>query len=312
MRNIVLGGSGLVGSNLSKYLIDNGEEVLIVDREIPQNLNLKKNSFLQVDLVNDKSHAIEWLKEKCKDTNKISVWHLAANSDIRSGISDPFVDYKDTLGTTLTAIEVCKYVGACFLGFSSSSAVYGDNGGTPVNEEMTDLLPISNYGLMKMWSERLILDFLNQESSVQGLIYRFPNVVGLPLTHGLMKDLFEKLSSTPSTIDILGNGRQRKQYIHVEDLVKIILRLREGGFTKMFNIAPKDEGVSVKDIAELARDLISPHTTLCFGNTEYGWKGDVPVYFMDTRKLDNAGMGRELNSQEAIRRILLEIESQLL
>lgn len=310
MRNLVLGGAGLVGTNLSKKLIESGEEVAIVDRDLSRVPTASGYTCLEADLVNERKKVFLWVKKEFKPADKLNIWHLAANSDIRAGINDPFVDYKDTLGSTLTAIEIGNLLKPCFLGFSSSSAVYGDKRGFPVNESSTDLEPISNYGLMKLWSEKLVLDFLSRNKETQVLIYRFPNVVGLPLTHGVVKDLFEKLRTHPLSVDVLGNGRQRKQYVHVEDLVEVIINLKRGGHTHIFNIAPNDHGVFVREIAELLRDSVSSKTQLNFGETEYGWKGDVPTYFLETQKLKEAGYGQNFNSLEAVERTIREIGSQ--
>lgn len=308
MKNLVLGGAGLVGLNLSQHLIENGEEVAIIDRDISRVSTFEAHTYLEADLVSEREKVFAWVKHEFIRTDNVSVWHLAANSDIRAGIDDPFVDYKDTLGTTYTALEICNLIKPCFLGFSSSSAVYGDKNGFPVNESATDLDPISNYGLMKLWSEKLVLDYLNKNKETQVLIYRFPNVAGFPLTHGIFKDLFEKLKKHPQTVEVLGNGKQRKQYVHVEDLVSVLLNLKSSGSTQVFNIAPNDQGVLVREIAEMLRDIISPNTELCFGETDYGWKGDVPVYFLETEKLKEAGLGQNLNSLEAVKRVVQEIK----
>ena len=308
MKNIILGGNGMIGVNLSKLLLKRGEETIIIDREFRQEYESPNTNFLKADLVDEKERVFEWVDWHFGEDDELGVWHLAANSDIRSGTEDLFVDFKDTLGTTITAIEICKRNRANFLGFSSSSAIYGDKKGAPVDELSIQLEPISNYGLMKLWSEKLILDFMSQNNDIQILIYRFPNVVGHPLTHGIIKDLLEKLKIEPEEVEVLGNGMQRKQYVHVEDLIDIIYSLKSLGQSGIFNIAPNDDGVSVKQISEMLRSAISPGTNLNFGLTDYGWKGDVPVYRLDTTKLRKTGLGNTLDSLSSIQRTIMEIE----
>jgi UDP-glucose 4-epimerase len=137
--------------------------------------------------------------------------------------------------------------------------------------------------------------------------------VGIPLTHGIVKDLFDKLSLRPKFVEVLGNGFQRKQYIHVSELVRLMILMRQGVQSnyEIFNIAPIDDGIFIKFIAESLRDLISPSTELKYGDTDYGWKGDVPRYFLDTSKLVREGFEVTINSEEAVRITLEEIESLL-
>lgn len=287
MLNVILGGSGLVGTNLAKTLVERGEKVSVADRTNPTSHFCSDINFLQADIVTERQEIRDWIQSQLAPEETINLWHLAANSDIQSGIEDPFIDFIDTFDTTVAALEICKYLKVEFFGFSSSSAVYGDKEGKPVNEEELNLVPISNYGLMKLWSETMITEFLGLEGSTRSLIFRFPNVVGLPLTHGIVRDLRAKFLLGPTQVEVLGDGNQRKQYIHVEELVNLMLGLKDRMIKQIevFNIAPHDFGITVREIAETLREVFSPGTDLVFGKTKYGWKGDVPIYFLRTEKL---------------------------
>ena len=95
-----------------------------------------------------------------------------------------------------------------------------------IKEDTGPLIPISNYGAMKLASEAVC--FAAYESHLQNLrIYRFPNVVGIPPTHGVILDLVNKLKINPKVMQVLGDGFQEKSYLHVEDLINGMILLNK-------------------------------------------------------------------------------------
>jgi len=142
-------------------------------------------------------------------------------------------------------------------------------------------------------------------------IFRFPNVIGVPATHGVILDFLRKLAASPATLSVLGNGTQQKAYLHVDDLVDAMLHISrlEGRYT-VFNIGPADDGVTVRMIAEAVRDHAAPGAAIAFGEGDRGWVGDVPRFRYSTRRLADAGWTPRLGSKQAIERAVSEIAAQ--
>jgi UDP-glucose 4-epimerase len=239
------------------------------------------------------------------------VWHLAANSDIPAGVSDARVDLRDTFMTTFNTLEVMLETGAKRLFFASSSAIYGDLGTTVLTEDIGPLFPISNYGAMKLASEAAITAAAERFLE-RALLFRFPNVVGVPATHGVILDFIRRLKDTPGHLQVLGDGTQQKSYLHVSDLVDamLVIQQRAEGKVEAYNIGPTDAGVTVRCIASETVACVAPGAELRFGQGNKGWLGDVPRFCYSTAKLQALGWRPGLDSLGAIRRAIREIATQ--
>ena len=239
------------------------------------------------------------------------MWHLAANSDIPAGIADANVDLRDTFLTTFNTLEIMQERGCRRLAFASSSAIYGDLGDTELREDTGPLLPISNYGAMKLASEGAISAAAEKFLDV-ALIFRFPNVVGVPATHGVILDFIRRLREDPTHLDVLGDGTQQKAYLHVSDLVDAMMTIQRLNTRKLdvFNIGPVDDGVTVRRIAEETVAASFPTAQLAFGTGNKGWVGDVPRFRYSIAKLQALGWQPTLDSLGAVRRAISEIVRQ--
>jgi UDP-glucose 4-epimerase len=196
--------------------------------------------------------------------------------------------------------------------FASSSAIYGDLDDQPLHEDIGPLLPISNYGAMKLASEALISAAVESHLE-RAYLFRFPNVVGVPATHGVILDFVRKLMTNRNILKVLGNGTQRKAYLHVSDLVAamLIVRSRSGiPKTLPINIGPVDDGVSVRWIAEEVVKRVAPAANIQFGTGNRGWLGDVPKFHYNTAKIQALGWRPELGSAAAVQRAIDEIARQ--
>jgi UDP-glucose 4-epimerase len=239
------------------------------------------------------------------------VWHLAANSDIPAGVTDANVDLQDTFMTTFNVLEVMKVLDIKVLAFASSSAVYGDHGDHSISEISGPLLPLSNYGAMKLASEAAISaaaeSFLHR-----AFVYRFPNVIGVPATHGVLLDFVNKLKATPDHLSVLGDGTQQKAYLHVDDLIEGMLQIRRHATEKVavYNLGADDLGVSVRNIAEAVVASVSPGANIVYGVENRGWVGDVPKFQYRLDKLKKLGWVPKLDSTHAIKRAIAEIVEQ--
>jgi UDP-glucose 4-epimerase len=320
--SIVAGGAGFIGVNLIPKLVNEGRHVVVIDNmsrgranyvySLPKNLQ-SSISIFEGDCVDSKflSHVFESIQSRGDVIDE--VWHLAANSDIPAGVKDANVDLKDTFMSTFSLIQAMKEFGISNLHFASSSAIYGDLGASVLHESIGPLLPISNYGAMKLASEALAS--ASAEAFLERVnLFRFPNVVGVPATHGVILDFVKKLMLTPAHLDVLGDGTQQKSYLHVSDLVSAMLRIRAQHTASkvcVVNIGPIDEGVTVKWIAEQVVKRVSQDAQIKFGIGNKGWVGDVPKFAYSTKKLQSYGWKPELDSAGAVIRAIDEIAIQI-
>ncbi|RIX75355.1 SDR family NAD(P)-dependent oxidoreductase [Acidovorax cavernicola] len=309
--HLITGGAGFVAVNLTRRLLQEGSAVLALDdlsrgrRELVAEFDSNPSFiFRQVDCSD-----LEALSAAIQEVGApvAHVWHLAANSDIPAGVTDPRIDRDRTFLTTFAVLEAMRRHEIPELHFASSSAIYGDLGEREIHEDIGPLQPISNYGAMKLASEVQI------RAAVEAFlpradIFRFPNVIGVPATHGVIFDFIRKLKATPDQLQVLGNGTQQKAYLHVDDLIDAMLHVsRIEGRYNVFNIGPKDDGVTVRMIAQTVRDRVSPKAEIVFGEGNRGWVGDVPRFRYSTQRLAASGWSPQLDSTQAMVRAVDEI-----
>lgn len=304
MRVLVTGGAGFIGTHLVERLLSEGHEVVSVDNYV---LGKKENTekfitnpnfkFYEMDINNT-----EVFCETLKDENFDIVYHLAANSDIQKGGKNPSVDYCDTFMTSYSVLELIRQNNIKNLFFSSTSAIYGDENGRLVTEDLGGLLPISYYGGAKYASENFISSYTYM-NDLNTMIFRFPNVIGPNLTHGVIHDFAKKLEQNPNELEILGDGTQTKPYIYVLDLVDVIMLMTREipSGVSIYNIGV-DTATSVTKIADIVCEELG------YNNVQYkytggnvGWKGDVPKFQYDLTKIHNTGWHAKYNSDEAVR-----------
>jgi UDP-glucose 4-epimerase len=312
--HVVFGGLGFIGINLVQLLIQDNKRCLVIDnRSISEELlsshftDLAKIELLALDMTLPESW--ETIREKC-GSKKIFIWHLAANSDIAQGSQTSIPDVQDTFFTTVQLIESLKYFDCSGLVFASSSAVYGHvNSDIGFSEEQV-CRPESFYGVAKLSSEHVLRISL-QRLQVPLWIFRFANIVGAPATHGVIYDLLLKIRQDPSQLRVLGDGNQRKTYLHVQDLVEKMLELisfQKGG---IWNLGPGDDGILVSRIVELISKHVAPNAKISFGEQAFGWLGDVPVARMNCDRLLRDTAKVQFDSESAVHLAIHEIAQQL-
>lgn len=317
MALLITGVAGFIGCNLAAVLLDRGYTVFGVDNfsrgqreNLSKIVNHPRFQFIVTEM-GDIDEYTGTIEKFLKRESITEVWHLAANSDIVAGVSDAKVDLQDTFMTTFNTLEIMRAFNIMILAFASSSAIYGDLGDRPLVEDTGPLLPISNYGAMKLASEAIISAAV--ESYLQSaFIFRFPNVIGVPATHGVILDFIRKLKAMPENLDVLGNGLQQKSYLHVEDLIDAMLFIRERANEKVavFNIGAGDAGVTVRFIAEETVREVSPGATISYGVGEKGWVGDVPKFTYCIDKLTDLGWSPKIRSEEAVHKAIRQIVAQ--
>jgi UDP-glucose 4-epimerase len=317
MTIFITGVAGFIGCNLAAVMLSRGNTVAGFDnlhlgstRNLESLLDYPNFTFEVVDLADIDAYrrALRALHARKQITE---IWHLAANSDIPAGISDPGVDLRDTFMTTYNTLLLMKELDIGTIAFASSSAVYGDLGERNLTEDTGPLFPISNYGTMKLASEAAISAALEGYLD-RAFVFRFPNVVGVPATHGVILDFVRKLKTTPGNLDVLGDGTQRKSYLHVDELVDAMLFIRNYAQDKLnyYNIGSDDEGVTVRFIAEQVVERMAPGARITFGQGNKGWVGDVPKFAYSIAKLADLGWRPKLGSIEAIRKAVDQVAKQ--
>ena len=305
MNILVAGGAGFIGSHLCDALLSKNNTVIVADKLIMGSKNIehlsqnKNFKFYEMELANQDN------VDKLFGDNKIDiVYHMAANSDIQKSANDTSIDFNDTLLTTRVLLESMRKNNVKNIFFASTSAVYGEMPDIVLNEETGGLKPVSYYGGAKLASEALISSYVSM-CDMNAVIFRFPNVIGPRLTHGVVYDFVKKLRNNPKELLILGNGTQCKPYIYVTDLVNAIVKLTEQfePGVEIFNISVMSEGTSVTHIAEIVVDVLGlSDVEFKYTGGDRGWKGDVPRFKYDISKVLATGWKPEYTSDEAVRK----------
>lgn len=307
MRSLIIGGSGFVGRNLVQRLESEGDVVAVLDKVADSSNRFSGTLFL------GDAQDPEFLNSAISNFSPEKIYHLAANSDIRSGVTDASLDFGDTLMTTIALRQALPGTGVKKLVFASSSAIFGIS--ETAFSESSDLpaKPVSWYGKAKLGSE-FILESLSKEiPELKILIVRFPNVVGPLATHGVIYDFVNKLRSTPNHLQVLGDGKQDKPYVHVSDLIEGIefFSERQHNPLKRINLGPKDTS-TVRYIAESVAKALGLQPQISYQNTAYGWIGDVPKYSFDTSAMNAEGFYIKATSNEAVTRAAEDLALEIL
>jgi UDP-glucose 4-epimerase len=299
----VAGGAGFIGSHLVRRLLQRPEAAVVVfdnfssgrvwhlkDLADCQRLRVMEGDLKQLDLLTKAVAGAE------------TVFHLASNPDIARAATHPDIDFWEGTYLTQNLLEAMRLGDVRRIVYASGSGVYGEAGTTAVAENHSPLQPISTYGASKLACEALIGSYCHM-FAMQGVAFRFANVVGPRQTHGVAYDFIRRLLRDPSQLDILGDGRQSKSYIHVQDVLDALLLLNDGGWHgfDVYNLATEDY-VTVGEIADLVRRQLGLGDVVYrFSGGDRGWKGDVPVVRFDTSKIRARGWTNRRTSIEALR-----------
>lgn len=310
MKTVVIGGAGFIGSNLCIFLLQRENNVVCIDNlsngrkeNLSELLTYKNFIFYEGDATDKEFLCGVFFKEK-PDV----IFHLAANSDIQASALNPEVEYRNTYTTTFSILESMRKCNIKKIFFASTSAVYGDKPGIELKEETPDLSPISYYGAAKLGSEALISAY-SYMNDLRVIIFRFPNVVGPRLTHGVIYDFIKKLDKDKRVLNILGDGGQTKPYIYVKDLVEAIVDftndIKPG--VEIYNLGVLGATSVIKIADIICEELGLKNVRYEFNGGKSGWKGDVPQFQYCLDKIHNTGWRAHYSSDEAVRETVRDV-----
>jgi UDP-glucose 4-epimerase len=306
MKAFVTGGAGFIGSHLISRLLKPGstESVVVYD-----NFTSGHRSYLERATSDQRLSVMEG---DLKDAGRVceamagcdTVFHLAANPDIAKAITQPDIDFWEGTYLTQNVLEGMRQTGASRIFYTSGSGVYGEAPAVDFAEDHGPCIPISTYGASKLASESLIAAYCHMFGLV-ARVFRFANVVGPRQTHGVGYDFVRRLKNDPTALRILGDGTQKKSYIHVDDVLEAILLVaaKANEPYEVFNVAT-DDYVTVREIADQAVALAGlrpDEVRYDFTGGDRGWKGDVPIVRFDCSKIKALGWRNRRSSAEALR-----------
>ena len=304
MKFFVTGAAGFIGSNLVDALLARGDEVVGFDNLStgnPQFLAGAKPSaafaLVEGDLL-DRT-ALEQAMKGCE-----VVIHLAANADVRFGTDHPFRDLEQNTIGTFNVLEAMRTCGIRRIAFSSTGSVYGEAAVIPTPEDAPFPVQTSLYGASKVSGEGLISAYA-EGFGFQGLVFRFVSILGPRYTHGHVFDFCKQLRQDPTQLYILGDGKQRKSYLHVNDCVRAILTALGKVEDKyaVFNLGVEGYCAVNDSVGWIASEMgIDPKREYSGGSR--GWIGDNPFIFLDCTRMRNLGWAPRHSIEESVRETL--------
>ena len=313
MKVLVTGGAGFIGSHLVDHLMEEGYEVRVLDDLSAGSLeNLKgwidheRFEFMQGDLRR---------RDVCEKAVKgvDVIFHLAANPEVRIGAQSPELLYETNVLITYNLLEAIRKEDIKALAFTSSSTVYGEAKEIPTPEDYGPLEPISVYGGAKLAAEALIAGYAHT-FDIKAVVFRLANIIGKRSNHGVIYDFINKLKANPHRLEILGDGTQKKSYLHVSDTVEAMLYLfkeflKEDKIYDAYNIGSED-WITVTEIAEIVSGEMGLNPEFYFTggvNGGRGWKGDVKIMLLNIEKAKAKGWKPKMNSKEAVEKTVREL-----
>ena len=300
MKAFVSGGAGFIGSKLVDRLLDLGHEVTVYD-----NLSTGLLQFLEYARDFDRFRLV---KGDLLDEDSLSeaitghefVFHLAANADVRFGTEHPRRDLEQNTIVTYNILEAMRNHGIRKIAFASTGSVYGEATVIPTPEVAPFPIQTSLYAASKLAGEGMIAAYC-EGFGFQSWIFRFVSIFGERYTHGHVFDFYRELKQNSSRLEVLGNGKQRKSYLYIQDCIDAILLALEKSSesVNVLNLGV-DGYCEVNDsIGWICEELgVSPKLEYTGGDR--GWIGDNPFIFLDTSKIRDLGWKPKLSIKDGV------------
>jgi UDP-glucose 4-epimerase len=301
----VTGASGFIGSNLVDALLADGKSVIGWDNFSTGRIEFLKSAKQHpgFSLVEGDTLDLTSLTNAMRGCN--FVFHLAANADVRFGVEHPGKDFEQNTRATFHVLEAVRSNGIKAMGFSSTGSVYGEAQTIPTPEDCPFPIQTSLYGASKVAGESMIQAYC-EGFGMQAYIFRFVSILGLRYTHGHIIDFYKQLLDHPSLLKVLGDGTQRKSYLHVDDCVRAIahvigkeLAAKAKHRVEIFNLGT-DEYCTVRDSIGWICNKLGLKPSLEFSGGNRGWIGDNPFIYLDTRKVRDTGWKPKFTIQQSV------------
>ncbi len=300
MKFIVTGGAGFIGSNLVDRLLADGHHVTAIDnfstgqrRFLESALAHPSFKLFEIDLLN-----LDALKQAFVGGEL--VFHLSANADVRFGTEQPRRDLEQNTIATYNVLEAMRANGIKKIAFSSTGSVYGDAEVIPTPENAPFPIQTSLYGASKLAGEGLIAAY-SEGFGFQAYIFRFVSILGERYTHGHVFDFYNKLKTDPSRLHVLGNGKQRKSYLYIQDCIDAMLIAVNKATDKVniFNLGV-DSYCQVNDSIGWICNELGVTPKLEYAGGDRGWIGDNPFIHLDTKKIQSLGWKPKVSIREGV------------
>lgn len=301
INNIVTGCAGFIGSHVVDRLLKNPSNFVIgIDNfstgnnkfieEAKKSGNFK---FYEIDLLN-----LDEIKKAFKGGD--AVFHLAANADVRFGVQNPRRDLEQNTIVTQNVLEAMQFNNIKKIIFSSTGSIYGEAKIVPTPENCPFPTQTSFYGASKIACEGLISAYC-EAFNINGYIFRFVSILGERYTHGHIFDFYKKLKINPDELVVLGNGKQRKSYLYINDCIDgIFLALKKSKEKlNIFNLGVNDY-CEVNDSIKWICDELNLNPKLKYTGGDRGWVGDNPFIFLQTEKICNLGWQPKHNIKDGV------------
>ena len=308
LRAFVTGAAGFIGSNLVDRLLAAGHTVVGYD-----NLSTGQLRFLESAANHPQFRFVDGdVGDRTRMAAEMAgtdvVFHLAANADVRFGTNHPSKDVEQNTLGTFNVLEAMRAAGVQRIAFSSTGSVYGEPATFPTPEDAPFPVQTSLYGASKLAGEGLLQAYA-EGFGYQVYIFRFVSILGERYTHGHVFDFYRSLRENPSRLRVLGNGRQRKSYLYVQDCIDAILTAleRAEGRVNVFNLGT-EEYCEVNDSIGWICGHLGLDPALDYTGGERGWVGDSPFIFLDTSRIRALGWRPRLSIKDGVIRTLQYLE----
>lgn len=301
------GGAGFIGSHVVDILISQGYQVTVYD-----DLSNGREEFIDQHFKNNnfrfhKSSILDNDQLKVSMEGHDLVWHLAANTDIIGGYDKPRRDLMDCVVGTFNVLDSMRSNNIKDIIFSSTGATYGDLcREDSMSESAGPMLPVSNYAAGKIGSEAFVSAFCNMYG-LRGWMFRFGNVIGGRMTHGVIVDFIDRLTDDPKKLVIYGDGKQEKNYFLVEECIEGMafayknIPMNAEKPCDIFNLGA-DTVSKVTDIAEIiVQEMNLSGATIEIEGKKQAWPGDQPKVHISVKKINSFGWSTNIDSDSAVR-----------
>jgi len=310
VKYFITGGAGFIGSSLADELAKKpGDHVTIYDNmstgfpEFIKGLENRANVSIVFGDVLDEDK----LNESMKGSD--FVFHLSANADVRFGLEHPKKDLEQNTIATHNVLEAMRFNGVKKIAFSSTGSVYGEAPVIPTPENCPFPVQTSLYASSKLAGEALISSYC-EGFGFTGYIFRFVSILGERYTHGHVFDFYRQLMENPKELKVLGNGKQRKSYLYIQDCISAMMTvIRDANDTvNIYNLGT-DEYCEVNNSIQWMCEYLGLNPELNYTGGERGWVGDNPFIFLDCKKLKNLGWKAELSIKDSVIKTIQYIEN---